>query len=153
MATWPRLTELLILGKLGSMSTIFTKIHSREIPGHILWEDSKCFAFLDIRPINRGHTLVVPIEEIDMWTDLPEETTSHCMKIAKSIGEAQMEAFKPKRIGLMIAGFEVPHVHLHVIPIDDMSHLDFANANSDVSNDELLADLKHLKNFLTLVDQ
>ena len=134
------------------MATIFTKIHAREIPGHILWEDPICFAFLDIRPINRGHTLVVPIQEIDMWTDLPEDTASHCMKIAKKIGEAQMKAFKPKRVGLMIAGFEVPHVHLHVIPINDMSHLDFANANPDVSNDELAADLKHLKSCLAKTD-
>ena len=131
------------------MSTIFTQILEREIPGHILWEDKKCFAFLDIRPLNRGHTLVVPIQEIDMWTDLPEETASHCMKVAKKIGEAQMKVFKPKRFGLMIAGFEVPHVHLHVIPINDMSNLDFANANPDISNDELLSDLKHLKDCLT----
>jgi len=143
---------VLILGKLGSMATIFTKIHAREIPGHILWEDSICFAFLDIRPINRGHTLVVPIQEIDMWTDLSEETASHCMKIAKLIGEAQMKAFNPKRVGLMIAGFEVPHVHLHVIPINDMSHLDFANANADISNDQLIADLNHLKSCLAKTD-
>ena len=134
------------------MATIFTKIHAREIPGHILWEDSTCFAFLDIRPINRGHTLVVPIQEIDMWTDLSEETATHCMKIAKLTGEAQMEAFKPKRVGLMIAGFEVPHVHLHVIPINDMSNLDFANANTNISNDELLSDLKKLKDFLSELD-
>ncbi len=143
---------MVILGKLGPMSTIFTKIYSGEIPGHILWKDSTCFAFLDIRPINRGHTLVVPIQEIDMWIDLPEETASHCLKVAKLIGEAQMKAFKPERIGLMIAGFEVPHVHLHVIPINDMSHLDFANANADISNDELTADLEHLESYLTKTD-
>jgi histidine triad (HIT) family protein len=130
------------------MSSIFTRILAREIPGHILWEDSKCFAFLDIRPINRGHTLVVPIQEIDMWTDLPEETASHCMKVARKIGKAQMEAYKPKRVGLMIAGFEVSHVHLHVIPINDMSHLDFANANPSISDDELISDLDRLKTIL-----
>ena len=134
------------------MSTIFTQILERGIPGHILWEDPKCFAFLDIRPLNRGHTLVVPAQEIDMWTDLPEETASHCMKVAKKIGEAQMKAFKPKRIGLIIAGFEVPHVHLHVIPINDMSNLDFANANTNISNDELLSDLKKLKDCLSEID-
>ena len=91
-----RLTKVVILEKLVCMSTIFTQILSRKVDGYILWEDSKCFAFLDIRPINRGHTLVVPIEEIDLWTDLPEETISHCMKVAKIIGEAQMKAFKPK---------------------------------------------------------
>ena len=87
-----------------------------------------------------------------MWIDLPEETASHCLKVAKWIGEAQMKAFKPERIGLMIAGFEVPHVHLHVIPINDMSHLDFANANADISNDELTADLEHLESYLTKTD-
>jgi len=90
----------------------------------------------------------VPIQEIDMWIDLPEETASHCLQVAKLIGDAQMKAFKPERIGLMIAGFEVPHVHLHVIPINNMSHLDFANANADISNDELTADLKHLKSYI-----
>jgi len=94
----------------------------------------------------------VPTQEIDMWTDLPEETVSHCIKVAKRIGEAQMQAFKPKRIGLMIAGFEVPHVHLHVIPINDMSNLDFANANTNISNDELLSDLKKLKDCLSEID-
>ena len=74
------------------------------------------------------------------------------MKVAKKIGEAQMKAFKPKRIGLMIAGFEVPHVHLHVIPINDMSNLDFANANTNISNDELLSDLKKLKDCLSEID-
>jgi len=130
------------------MSSIFTRILAREISGHILWEDSKCFAFLDIRPINRGHTLVVPIQEIDMWTDLPEQTASHCMKVAQKIGKAQMEVYKPKRIGLMIAGFEVSHVHLHVIPINNMSHLDFANANPSISDDELISDLDRLKTIL-----
>ncbi|MEC7810548.1 MAG: HIT family protein [Actinomycetota bacterium] len=131
------------------MSSIFTRILTREIPGHILWEDSECFAFLDIRPINRGHTLVVPIQEIDMWTDLSAETASHCMRVAQTIGKAQMKAYKPNRVGLMIAGFEVSHVHLHVIPIDDMSHLDFANANSDISSDELTEDLELLTRCLT----
>ena len=131
-----RLTKVVILEKLVCMSTIFTQILSREVDGYILWEDSKCFAFLDIRPINRGHTLVVPIEEIDLWTDLPEETISHCMKVAKIIGEPQMNAFKPKLIGLMFAGFEVPHLHLNLISINYRIHLDFANTNSNISNED-----------------
>ena len=143
------MTKETIIEKLAFMPSVFTRILSREIPGHILWEDPECFAFLDIRPINRGHTLVVPNQEIDMWTDLTEETASHCMKIAQKIGKAQMKAFKRNRIGLMIAGFEVPHVHLHVIPIDDMSHLDFANANSNISSDELASDLELLQKCLS----
>jgi diadenosine tetraphosphate (Ap4A) HIT family hydrolase len=70
------------------------------------------------------------------------------MKVAQKIGKAQMEVYKPKRIGLMIAGFEVSHVHLHVIPINNMSHLDFANANPSISDDELISDLDRLKTIL-----
>tara|TARA_Y100000590_G_scaffold237316_2_gene267124 strand:+ start:14128 stop:14364 length:237 start_codon:yes stop_codon:yes gene_type:complete len=71
------------------------------------------------------------------------------MRVAQTIGKAQMKAYKPNRVGLIIAGFEVSHVHLHVIPIDDMSHLDFANANSDISSDELTEDLELLTRCLT----
>ena len=98
---------------------------------------------VDIRPLNRGHVLVVPITEVDQWTDLPAAAAAHCMTVAQSIGSAQHEAFNPLRTGLMIAGFEVPHTHLHVVPIDHMGHLDFSNSDPDADPDDLdrVADL------------
>ena len=119
------------------MSSIFTRIINGEIPGRIVWRDKVCAAMLDIRPLNRGHVLVIPIEEIDRWTDLPPKTASHCMTVAHAIGQIQQDLFAPLRIGLMIAGFEVPHTHLHVVPINTMAHLDFANADADADADDL----------------
>ena len=119
------------------MSTIFTRIINGEIPGRIVWRDDTCVAMVDIRPLNRGHVLVIPIAEVDRWTDLPSETAAHCTTVAHTIGRAQMVAFSPTRIGLMIAGFEVPHTHLHVVPIDHMGHLDFTEADPDAAPGDL----------------
>ncbi len=110
------------------MTSIFTKIINKEIPGRIIWEDSICIAMVDIRPLNRGHVLVVPREEVDKWHELDTESISHLMAIVHMVAKAQQLIFKPARIGLMIAGFEVPHTHIHCVPIEDMSHLDFTQA-------------------------
>lgn len=125
------------------MSSIFTRIIDGEIPGRIIWRDSACIAMVDIRPLNRGHVLVVPIAEVDRWTDLPAATAAHCMTVAQIIGRTQHEVFTPLRTGLMIAGFEVPHSHLHVVPIDHMGHLDFSNSDPEADPDDLdrVADL------------
>tara|TARA_B100000686_G_C16678433_1_gene910518 strand:- start:37 stop:459 length:423 start_codon:yes stop_codon:yes gene_type:complete len=125
------------------MSSIFTRIINEEVPGRIFWRDKTCVAIVDIRPINRGHTLVIPIEETDQWTDLPLETVSHCLQIAYVIAQAQKALFLPERIALLIAGFEVPHAHLHLIPANGMEHLDFNNANPDANDGDLdqVADL------------
>ena len=119
------------------MSTIFTRIINGEIPGRIVWRDDTCVAMVDIRPLNRGHVLVIPIVEVDRWTDLPSETAAHCTTVAHTIGRAQMVAFSPTRIGLMIAGFEGPHTHLHVVPIDHRGHLDFTKANPNAAPSDL----------------
>ena len=119
------------------MSTIFTRIINGEIPGRIVWRDDTCVAMVDIRPLNPGPVLVIPIVEVDRWTDLPSETAAHCTTVAHTIGRAQMVAFSPTRIGLMIAGFEVPHTHLHVVPIDHMGHLDFTKANPNAAPSDL----------------
>ena len=119
------------------MSSIFTRIINGEISGRILWRDRVCIAMVDIRPLNRGHVLVIPIKEVDRWTDLSTGTVTHCMTVAHTIGRAQQELFTPLRVGLIIAGFEVPHAHLHVVPIDAMDHLNFANADPDADADDL----------------
>lgn len=111
------------------MPTLFTKIIAGEIPGRFVWRDDDVVAFLTINPITRGHTLVVPIAEVDHWVDLNPALTARCTEVAQVIGRAQMAAFSPTRIGLIIAGLEVPHTHLHLIPIDRESDLSFANAD------------------------
>lgn len=119
------------------MTTIFTRIIRGELPGTFVWRDERAVAFLSINPINRGHTLVVPVQEVDHWIDLPPDLCAHLMTVAHVIGQAQQAAFAPQRIGLMIAGFEVPHVHVHVIPMEGMHHLSFANAARSVTPREL----------------
>ncbi|MBM16321.1 MAG: HIT family protein [Acidimicrobiales bacterium] len=121
------------------MASIFTRIIQGEIPGRIIWRDDHCVAMVDIRPLHRGHVLVIPVSEVDRWTDLPAETATHCLGVAHSIGRAQQEALAPERVGLIVAGFEVPHAHIHVVPIDDMTDLDFSRA--DTSADPLDLDL------------
>lgn len=113
------------------MATVFTKIIQGELPGRFLWRDDRCVAFLSINPLRHGHALVVPIAEVDHWLDLSEEANAHLLAVAQRIGDAQMAAFSPTRVGLMIAGMEVPHVHLHVVPIDSERDLDFAGAARD----------------------
>jgi histidine triad (HIT) family protein len=108
--------------------TIFTRIIDGELPGRFVWRDDRCVAFLSIAPLRLGHTLVVPVTEVDHWIDLEPDLAAHLMTVAQRIGLAQERAFSPARVGLIIAGMEVPHTHLHVIPIDAESDLHFANA-------------------------
>lgn len=115
------------------MASLFTRIIAGELPGRFVWRDQRCAAFLTIAPIKPGHTLVVPIDEVDHWLDLPPDLASHLFAVAQVIGQAQMVAFTPARVGMIIAGLEVPHTHLHVIPIESESDLSFTNARADAS--------------------
>jgi histidine triad (HIT) family protein len=119
------------------MATLFTKIIDGEIPGRFVWRDERAVAFLTVAPIAPGHALVVPVEEIDHWIDLPPDLAAHLMEVGRLVGRAQMQAFSPHRIGLIIAGLEVPHCHLHVIPIDSEADLSFARADHDPAADAL----------------
>jgi diadenosine tetraphosphate (Ap4A) HIT family hydrolase len=110
------------------MATIFTRIINGEIPGLFVHRDERCVAFLDIRPLAPGHVLVVPIAEVDHWIDLAPELSAHLFAVAQRIGQAQQRAFGCERVGLIIAGYEVPHTHVHVIPTTHMGQLSFANA-------------------------
>lgn len=111
------------------MATLFTRIIKGEIPGRFVWRDERAVAFLTIAPMQPGHTLIVPIEEVDHWVDLEPELAGHLMQVARDVGRAQVQAFAPARIGLMIAGLEVPHAHLHVVPIQSEADLSFARAD------------------------
>lgn len=119
------------------MTTIFTRIIEGEIPGRFVWRDDRCVAFLSIAPLRPGHTLVVPIAEVDHWTDLEPDLAAHLMTVARTVGRAQRAAFAPARIGLIIAGMEVPHCHLHCVPIDREQDLSFANADTAASAESL----------------
>ncbi|NND75272.1 MAG: HIT family protein [Ilumatobacter sp.] len=119
------------------MSTIFTKIIGGDIPGTFVHRDDRCVAFLSINPMAPGHTLVVPIEEVDHWIDLSPELSAHLFAVSHRIGIAQSRAFDCERIGMVIAGYEVPHAHIHVVPTNDMSELSFANAAAHVDRSDL----------------
>ena len=119
------------------MSTLFTKIINGDLPGRFVYRDDLCVAFLTIAPICPGHTLVVPRLEVDHWVDLPDELAGHLAIVARKIGAAQMSAFEAERISLIIAGLEVPHTHLHVLPITSEADIDFRKANSAVDPTDL----------------
>ena len=119
-----------------TMSTVFEKIISGEFPGRFVWADDVCVAFSTIEPIAPGHVLVVPRHPWAAWTDAPQEVATHLMAVARTIGLAQEQAFDAPRAGLIIAGFEVPHAHLHVIPMHSEADVAFVNARS-VPEEEL----------------
>ena len=119
------------------MPTLFTKIIEGDIPGRFVWRQDDVVAFLTINPITTGHTLVVPVAEVDNWLDLDPGLAARCIQVGQAIGQAQMTAFSPTRVGLIIAGLEVPHTHLHLVPIDSEGDLSFAKADPDPSSDGL----------------
>lgn len=121
------------------MNSVFSKILDGRLPGHFVHRDDRCAAFLSINPIRPGHTLVVPVQEISHWIDLSPELNAHLMQVSQRVGKAQMKILAPQRIGMIIAGFEVPHAHLHLVPITDESQLSFANAAREVDHGELSA--------------
>jgi histidine triad (HIT) family protein len=109
--------------------SIFTKIIAGEIPGTFVWKDDRCVAFLSIAPMKPGHTLVVPRDEVDHWIDLDPALAQHLFTVAQTIGKAQQQAFSPRRVGVMIVGDEVPHTHIHVVPINSAGELSFDHAD------------------------
>ncbi len=113
------------------MATIFTMIIEGKLPARFVWKDDSCVAFLSIRPLRPGHVLVVPRAEVDHWLDLDVGLLAHLAETAQAVGKAQMAGFKPERIGVMLAGLEVPHCHLHVVPIRGLHDLDFGNQDPD----------------------
>lgn len=132
------------------MPTVFTQIIEGALPGRFVWEDSECVAFLTIAPIRRGHVLVVPRREIDHWLDAPPELAHHLMDVAGQIGRAISTVYQPTKVGLMIAGLEVPHLHIHVLPIDDLGDLDFSNATAGIGSELLDDDQRRIKEQLEL---
>jgi histidine triad (HIT) family protein len=108
------------------MATLFTRIINGEIPGRVVWRDDQCVAFLSIQPLRPGHVLVVPRREVDHWIDLEPQLAQHLFVVAQSLAKALQDGFKSKKVGLVIAGLEVPHCHIHVVPTNAIRDLDFA---------------------------
>ena len=119
------------------MPTIFSRIIDGELPGRFVWRDPLTVAFLTIEPMAPGHTLVVPRQEIDHWIDLPADLNAHLWEVSRIIGQAIDRAFRPRRVGVLIAGEEVPHAHVHLVPFDTVAQLSFAAIDSNVSSDSL----------------
>jgi histidine triad (HIT) family protein len=113
-----------------AVPSLFTRIIEGELPGTFVWRDPQAVAFLSINPVRPGHTLVVPVAEVDHWIDLDPWMAEHLMVVAQTIAKAQQQAFSPVKVGLLIAGLEVAHTHLHVIPIDSESDLHLSRAGS-----------------------
>lgn len=122
---------------LVTMATVFTKIINGEIPGRFVYEDDDVVAFLTIAPITHGHTLVVPRAEIDQWQDVDAPALNKVMGISQLIGKAVCKAFDVERAGVIIAGLEVPHLHVHVFPARNLSDFGFANADHNPSQESL----------------
>lgn len=130
------------------MPSVFTLIINGDLPGHFVWSDEVCLSFLSINPLADGHALVVPRAEVDHWTDLDPATSAHLMTVAHHIGVAQQAIWSPERIGLIIAGFEVPHTHLHVFGMNTMGDMDFANAAAEVDHGEMAGFASQLRDTL-----
>lgn len=118
------------------MSTIFTKIINREIPAYIISENSKFIAFLDINPLSIGHTLVVPKKEIDYFFDLDDDFLTEILLFSKKISKAIKKVTRCNRVGLSVIGLEVPHAHLHLVPLNEMNDIDFSKKKISFKDSE-----------------
>jgi diadenosine tetraphosphate (Ap4A) HIT family hydrolase len=136
-----------------AMATVFTHIIEGRIPGTFVWKDEVCVAFLSINPIAPGHTLVVPRREVDQWLDLTRAESAHLYEVSRVIGLAQRDIFPCERVGLIVAGFEVPHTHVHVIPTRNMADLSFSNAAASVGRDELESNAEAIRVRLRALDR
>ncbi len=122
---------------LWRMASVFTMIMNREIPGRFVYEDDDAVAFLTIEPMTQGHTLVVPRSEVDRWQDVEAGLFNHVMAVSQRVGKAVCAAFGADRAGVIIAGLEVPHLHVHVFPAFNLTDFGFAHVNRNPSPESL----------------
>ena len=118
------------------MATIFTRIVEGQIPCYKIAEDEKHLAFLDVKPLKRGHTLVIPKREVDYIFDLSDEETAQLHTFARRVARAVDATIPCKRVGVAVIGLEVPHVHIHLIPLDKITDTDFGQPRLDLSEAE-----------------
>lgn len=127
------------------MASIFSKIIAGEIPCYKVAESEEYLAFLDIFPVKKGHTLVIPKKEVDYFYDLDDDTLSGLMLFSKKVAKAIEATIDCARIGVCVAGLEVPHAHVHLIPIDGIADMDFARAKLQFSKEEFEAIAAEIK--------
>lgn len=130
------------------MPSIFTQIIEGKLPGHFVWKDEVCVAFLTIAPLKPGHTLVVPRQEVDAWTDLDPKVMQHLAGVAHAIGRALDRIYRPEKVGLTILGLEVRHVHLHVSCIWSPHDLDFGRADAKASPESIAVEAQKVRSTL-----
>lgn len=128
------------------MASIFTRIINREIPGHIVAENENYIAFLDITPLVQGHTLVVPKKELDYIFDIDDATLAGLTVFAKQVSQAVKKVIPCKRIGVAVIGLEVPHVHMHLVPMNSVDDINFTRPKLNPSQDELAAIAEKIRN-------
>lgn len=133
--------------------SVFTRIISGELPGRFVWRDPEVVAFLTIAPIRPGHTLVVPVRQVDHWTDVDDALWQRIGAAQLAVGQALMAAFRPARVGSIIAGLEVPHCHVHLVPIRTEADLDFARADGSPDPDRLDEDAERIRAALRAADR
>jgi histidine triad (HIT) family protein len=120
------------------LASIFSQIRAGELPGHIVWQDAQVFALMTIRPLQPGHLLVMPVQEIDHWDDLPDELLTHLMQISRRLAKAIKTAFPCTRVAMAICGLEIAHAHVHLFPIDRIEDFNFGSGQAATA--EQLAD-------------
>lgn len=132
------------------MTTLFSRIVAGQEPARFVWNDETVVAFLTIAPLTPGHTLVVPRQELDRWTDAAPELLTHCVSVAQRIGQALQAAYDAPRAGLVVAGYEVPHLHVHVFASWSMRDFDWSrvqhpdDSDLDAAADQVRASLQAL---------
>lgn len=141
----PASTALAEACQHGSMATVFSKIINGEFSGLFAWADERCVAISTIAPISDGHLMVIPRAEVASFTSTDDELLAHLIRVAAIIGRAQEQAFDAPRAALIIAGFEVPHLHLHVLPAWGEAELSFEHARPGVPVEELAANTEKVR--------
>lgn len=126
------------------MASIFTQIFNGDLPGHFVWKDDVVMAIMTIAPIKPGHCLVIPAQEINHWDDVPADISAHLMGVAQRVAKAQKMVYQPERVGIMVAGLEVPHTHFHLVPVNAVSELNFSLQQPEES-DVLAAEAQKLR--------
>lgn len=130
------------------MATIFTKIVEGQIPSYKIYEDEKFYAFLDIKPMAKGHTLLIPKQEVDYLFDIDDALLMEMTVIAKKIAKAMQQAVACTRVGMMVIGLEVPHAHIHLIPIQKEGDMNLSNKRVELSKEEFAQIAKDISSFL-----
>ncbi|SDK26935.1 HIT family protein [Microbulbifer yueqingensis] len=129
------------------MASIFTQIINGDLPGHFVWRDERAVAIMTISPIKPGHCLVIPVEEINHWDDVPGDLSAHLMHVAQKVAKGIKAVYQPRRVGVMVAGLEVPHTHIHLVPVDSLDDFDFSK-QKPAAAEELAAEADKVRRAL-----